>query len=71
MREPMRFRVGVGFLSDITVEREPPYLEDSDTTEAPPEIEDEIVAEEVAVKCVLGTVDGCKTILRSSVPSSE
>ena len=66
----MRFRVGVGFLRDITVEREPPYLEDSDATETPPEVGGEI-AEEVVVKCVLGTVDGCKTILRSSVPSSE
>lgn len=67
----MRFRVGVGFLRDITVERDPPYLEDSDATEAPPEIEGEMLEEELVVKCVLGTVDGCKTILRSSDPSSE
>ena len=70
--EPIRFRVGLGFLNDITVDSELPYLRDSDVAETPigsdTEEEDE---EATAVKCVFGTVEGCKTMLRSSVPSSE
>ena len=59
------------------MDSEPPYLGDSDGTEAPTgddmaaAEEDEEVEELMAVKCVFGTVEGCKTILRSSVPSSE